>query len=503
MELRFKNEFSKYKIYKKKMFTIENLQKYASNYNGECLSTEYKRSDTNYEWICENKHTFTKNWSNIRRGKRKVFCLQCTLPSIQNLQQLAITKGGKCLSSEYINSNTKYDWECEQGHQWKAAWINVGYKNATWCPDCKLWSFEKFQEYAIKKGGKCLEVISGNGLRGRYLWECEDGHQWNTLGGSIVGGDSWCPECQKLTLQDCINEAEKRGGICLDTEYINKRTIMNWKCSNEHEFKLRLGAVRNNNRWCRQCFHDRERHDLSVAQELAIKNGGECLSTEYVNLETPLKWRCKEGHEWEVAMSGIKALDHWCRICHMRSRRDKAIIRIRNWAKKLGGYIITKNEDIPYDVKCNTINVELLCSKKHKWTTEFQTIQNGTWCPKCRFKSESKCKDIFEDIFKISFVKRRLECIERLELDGYSEELQLAFEYNGKQHYEYIPHFHRNGEEDLENVQERDERKIRLCKENNITLITIPFEYDYTKPDELEEYILERLEEVGLVVVIY
>ena len=31
----------------------------------------------------------------------------------------------------------------------------------------------------------------------------------------------------------------------------------------------------------------------------------------------------------------------------------------------------------------------------------------------------------------------------RLELDMYSEVHRLAFEYDGEQHHQYIPHFHR------------------------------------------------------------
>lgn len=50
-------------------------------------------------------------------------------------------------------------------------------------------------------------------------------------------------------------------------------------------------------------------------------------------------------------------------------------------------------------------------------------------------------------------------------------------EYDGEQHFESIEFF--GGEEKLKLQQERDERKNKWCKDNNISLIRIPYtEYD-------------------------
>ena len=61
------------------------------------------------------------------------------------------------------------------------------------------------------------------------------------------------------------------------------------------------------------------------------------------------------------------------------------------------------------------------------------------------------------------------------ELDGYSEKLKLAIEYNGEQHYEFIEFFHRNGPEDLKAQKERDRIKQKLCNDNGIYLIVVPY----------------------------
>jgi hypothetical protein len=60
-----------------------------------------------------------------------------------------------------------------------------------------------------------------------------------------------------------------------------------------------------------------------------------------------------------------------------------------------------------------------------------------------------------------------------LELDIYYPELGLAIEYQGAQHSEYIPHFHRGGVVDLHAQQERDRDKLEMCEKNWVTLVRV------------------------------
>jgi len=66
--------------------------------------------------------------------------------------------------------------------------------------------------------------------------------------------------------------------------------------------------------------------------------------------------------------------------------------------------------------------------------------------------------------------------LDRLELDIYLPELNLAFEYQGQQHFHAIKAW--GGEKALNDLQERDRKKANLCSRNGITLIPI----DYTEP---------------------
>jgi hypothetical protein len=39
--------------------------------------------------------------------------------TIKDMQGIAEARGGKCLSTEYVNSNTHLEWECSEGHHWE------------------------------------------------------------------------------------------------------------------------------------------------------------------------------------------------------------------------------------------------------------------------------------------------------------------------------------------------------------------------------------------------
>ena len=114
-------------------------------------------------------------------------------------------------------------------------------------------------------------------------------------------------------------------------------------------------------------------------------------------------------------------------------------------------------------------------------------------------KYETKCRDIFENLFNKSFPSCRPDFMKRhttgrnLELDGYNHELKLAFEYNGAQHAQFVPKFHRTIDDYLQQIQ-RDKEKRQLCFENNITLIEIPHTIKY---EDLEDYIKSKLRTNG------
>lgn len=54
--------------------------------------------------------------------------------SIEDMQNLAAGRDGRCLSDSYMEARSKHRWECSAEHQW---WANpASIKKGTWCPEC-------------------------------------------------------------------------------------------------------------------------------------------------------------------------------------------------------------------------------------------------------------------------------------------------------------------------------------------------------------------------------
>lgn len=68
---------------------------------------------------------------------------------------------------------------------------------------------------------------------------------------------------------------------------------------------------------------------------------------------------------------------------------------------------------------------------------------------------EEISRGYFEYIFEgKKFIKSRPKWLKSpknhsIELDGYCSELKLAFEYNGVQHYKFVPRFHKTMEQKM------------------------------------------------------
>jgi hypothetical protein len=112
-------------------------------------------------------------------------------------------------------------------------------------------------------------------------------------------------------------------------------------------------------------------------------------------------------------------------------------------------------------------------------------------------KGEQLCREIFEDIHDRPFPKikpgfiRNPETHALLELDGYSSELGIAFEYNGIQHYTW-PNFTGQTYNDFKSQVRRDQFKLECCDRHNVYLITIPYSVPH---EDLRQFITYYLPE--------
>lgn len=99
-------------------------------------------------------------------------------------------------------------------------------------------------------------------------------------------------------------------------------------------------------------------------------------------------------------------------------------------------------------------------------------------------KWEDRVRWCFETIFNNKFIKCRPEWLKdlnsnsNLELDGYCEKLQIAFEFQGPHHYEDYKYL--RGKENkitFEQILARDKIKVDKCNELGIKLFIISYKF--------------------------
>lgn len=293
---------------------------------------------------------------------------------------------------------------------------------------------ETYKQIALERGGRLVsERFLGS--KRKHVWECAEKHIWETTPISVKYG-SWCRFCngsEKITIQRCIDLALKCGWKCLSLVYDYRCAPMIWECEYKHQWEASYNTVREGTA-CVICSQNKKSQSrLDQIREIAANKGGVLLSDTYIHSHVKLSLVCDQGHNFHMSYKSIM-VDHWCGICAA-----------------------------------------------------------GT--------GERICLSIFEQLFGDRFFKTRPATLlnlkgNRLELDGYCKNLALAFEYQGRQHYEEVPIF--NTVNSLEEIQIADQIKTKWCSENNISLFIIPHWIPF---DDLPKFISDEARFRGFITI--
>ena len=165
---------------------------------------------------------------------------------INDMKELAKKRGGKCLSTKYINMYTKLKWKCNKNHIWETSpqVIKIG----CWCPRCsgrlankeKILTIEQMNSIAEKREGECMSNKYTN-CHTKLKWKCKNGHIWKATPTSIIHNNTWCNICSGNGKQ--VDETKHITFKCdncgkVRREYIcklknNKHKFCSMKCRNE------------------------------------------------------------------------------------------------------------------------------------------------------------------------------------------------------------------------------------------------------------------------------
>jgi group I intron endonuclease len=128
------------------------------------------------------------------RGRRKY--------TIDDMQEWAGRKGGKCLSRKYDGAHTHLKWRCKALHVWWAKPTNI--KSGKWCPKCRNEKLSKlfrkkngllvYRNIARKKGGVLLTRKAPKNSREYVKVRCSQQHEFWIKPSNLISG-KWCRRC--------------------------------------------------------------------------------------------------------------------------------------------------------------------------------------------------------------------------------------------------------------------------------------------------------------------
>ena len=169
---------------------IDSLKEFASKFDGELLSDTYVQRLWTYKWRCVSGHEFEANFNNmVFRNQFCPECEERTTKTkgtLQLLQNFAEQHNGELLSKEFMKTSSKYSWRCQKGHEFNRTY-DLMLQASHFCAECgkevpryekrKIERFLELKKFAEIHGGHVLET-EYHGRDFKYSWQCAMGHEF-------------------------------------------------------------------------------------------------------------------------------------------------------------------------------------------------------------------------------------------------------------------------------------------------------------------------------------
>lgn len=363
-------------------------------------------------------------------------------------------------------------------------------------------------EHIVKfKGGSIVTKTNEINSLNKIKFTCKQQHEFCVTYEEFTEQCMWCKTCEKLL-----------SGKLKVTEVCKKLFQLPFKISRPEWLRNTQGVKLELDSYCEELklaieyrehrhykfdptYHDDEKHfrniqDYNKSKErLCIKNNVTLIIIPYTTKINDIEeFILNKLDEYNIKLTNdgstktnVKQLPE--KICH---DENKYYTKLKSFAEAKCGKLLSEKYESA------TSKVKVLCSANHTFQVTPNNLYLGKWCSFCAtHQMEFYLGKILEHIFtENAFIKVRPCWLKfknnaNLELDYYCEELKLAFEYNGKQHYEFIPFFHKS-EEAYELQVVRDKYKEKMCEKEGVKLIIIPCTVDETK---MYTYILSKLDD--------
>jgi len=172
-------------------------------------------------------------------------------------------------------------------------------------------------------------------------WKCSEGHIWDQNYHNIQQG-SGCPNChfeslaalRRKTPKDYYSLAKERGFKWRGPEVRSNSEKTFWECSLKHRWEAPYSSIQQGI-GCPHCYgtFPKSPSDYRI---LAEERGFQWLGPEVTNTKANTAWVCDAGHRWETPFTTIQS-GHGCPVC-LDMVHGRLVSKVqRKLCKMLGG----------------------------------------------------------------------------------------------------------------------------------------------------------------------
>lgn len=293
---------------------------------------------------------------------------------------------------------------------------------------------------------------------------------------------------KKNKLYDIKKYIESEGFKLKSTVYKNAKSKLELECEQHGQFYMNWNNFKTGQR-CNKCRKEAKLVSDDIIENTTIQLGYEYISHFREKGRIYVNVICQNDHKETVRFDSIQR-GQFCFLCDVEKKRY-SIIELKKIILDIFGDELSILST-SYDNKKQKL--EFSCKEHGIFKKELQYILRGYGCPSCSdpFKRETECRKIIEKLSGKKFPKVKpswliaYDSSYLLELDGYCKKLNLAFEYDGEQHF--YPISFMGGNRAFRRRLILDKMKDEICLKENVSLIRIPY---YEK--DLENYIKKEL----------
>ena len=218
------------------------------------------------------------------------------------------------------------------------------------------------------------------------------------------------------------------------------------------------------------------------------------ISKEYIRAKDKLEIECPNNHRFLMSYVNFYQGNR-CNQCNIDSGKRN----IRYTQKEVQEYLLEHQYTLISDyINCKE-KIKTICPKGHIYECSFDNFKRGRRCCHCqrRSRGEEIIKSFLEQhniMFEQQKTFENCRYKYKIPFDFFIPQYNLLIEYDGIQHFEEVENW--GGFEKLQRTQEKDKIKDSFCKNNDITLIRIPY-WEFDNLNSILENLFNKQEQTS------